>query len=157
MATQVYPVVSHPSITGSSLATWSPPAPGFVKYCNVDASIFHHAESIGSGFIIRNDRGEVDKRAYGLKDPFVAEALGCREALSWLKNAGLQRVVVESDCLLLVQAVNSHEENSSYAGLIVEDYRLLLKSLLSLLLTLTKGCIFLYVIFYELLVKKEGD
>ena len=76
----------------------------------MDASIFHHAETIGFGFINRNEKGEIGSRVYhracGLKDHLVAEALGCREALSWPKNTGVQRVVVETDNLLLVQVVN---------------------------------------------------
>ena len=37
---------------------------------------------------------------------------------------------MESGCFLLVQVVNSFEENSTYAGLIVENCRFLLKEIL---------------------------
>ena len=40
-------------------------------------------------------KGEVIKQTYGracgVNDPFVAETLGCREAISWLKCMGAQR------------------------------------------------------------------
>ena len=64
----------------SAVTLWSPLAPSFTK-CNVDASIFHLAETIGFGFITCNEKGEVDTRIYGrvcgMKDTFIAEALGC--------------------------------------------------------------------------------
>ena len=45
------------------------------------------------GFTLRDDNGAVKAKVHGRTlgpvDPFIAEALGYREALSWLKNAGI--------------------------------------------------------------------
>ena len=64
-----------------------------------------------------------------IKGPLEAEALGCREALSWLKNQGVQRDMVESDSSVLVQAVHNPCTNQSYTGLIMEDCHFLLEEL----------------------------
>ena len=45
---------------------------------------------------------------------------------------------MESDCLLLLQLVNLHKENSSYVGLIVEDCKLLLEEILDCSLVFVK-------------------
>ena len=57
----------------------------------------------------------------GMKDSFITEVLRCQEALSWLKYKGAQKVIIESYCLLLVQAVNRLQDCHSYTGLIVDD------------------------------------
>lgn len=52
-----------------------------------------------------------------LLDPLNAEIVGNREILSWLKDANMANIIVESDCQVVVNGINqnSHTEiHSSY-------------------------------------------
>ena len=51
--------------------------------------------------------------------PLLAEACGVREALSWLKNHDVQNVDIETNSLLVVNAVNSNAANLSPFGLVM--------------------------------------
>lgn len=46
----------------------------------------------------------------------MAEALGIKEALSWVKKSNRVNIVVESDCLLAVQAIRNSYTIHSYMG-----------------------------------------
>lgn len=43
----------------------------------------------------------------GSPAPELAEAMGVREALSWIKKKGWNRAIIESDCITLVQSIRS--------------------------------------------------
>ena len=85
--------------------------------CNLDATLFSAQGLIGYRMVIRDhhDRVQVTRegRLHGVMDALSAEVMSCREALSWLKTNGFQRVSVESDTLLLVEAVNKNVEYRS--------------------------------------------
>uniref|UniRef100_A0A803NUV7 RNase H type-1 domain-containing protein n=1 Tax=Cannabis sativa TaxID=3483 RepID=A0A803NUV7_CANSA len=59
--------------------------------------------------------------------PELAEAMGVREALSWLKKKGWNRVTIESDSLTVVQALRSSLPMSSYFGGVISDCKTLLE------------------------------
>lgn len=63
--------------------------------------------------------------------PEVAEVMGIKEALSWVKAQGMQNVVLESDCFVGIQAIRSSIHLSSYFGRLVIDCRMLLSDLKS--------------------------
>lgn len=60
-------------------------------------------------FVVRNHDGMlIEARSScrpGHISPEIAEAMGIREALSWIKNQNERDVVVETDCLVAVQAI----------------------------------------------------
>ena len=56
--------------------------------------------------------------------------MSCREALFWLKMNGFQRVLMELDSLLLVEAMNKNMEYKSPIGLIMKDCVSLMKEIL---------------------------
>ena len=64
-----------------------------------------------------------------------AEALAIKEAMSWIKEHGWQEVLLESDCLAVVQAIRSKVKIRSSFGLEVEECRreIRLSNILSLL------------------------
>ncbi|KAM7504776.1 hypothetical protein LguiB_003680 [Lonicera macranthoides] len=68
---------------------WSKPIQGKFK-CNVDAAVFSSTDNIGFGGIVRNHLGAMLGAINGTlcapADPLLAEALGCREVLRWLKT-----------------------------------------------------------------------
>ena len=84
--------------------------------------------------VIRDHHGRVQvtrgDRLHGVMDTLNAEAMSCREALSWLKMNGFQRVSMKLDSLFLVEAVNKNVENKSPVGLIMKDCVSLLKEIL---------------------------
>lgn len=119
---------------------WMKPPVHFLK-CNVDAAIFSSKGYAGFGCIIRDHLGYViaatHGRLPGIQNPSLAEALGIREALSWIKSLNLSNILVESDALLIVKALNSFSpDSSSSVGLIVED---------CISLALEIHCFFLFV------------
>ncbi|XP_019177743.1 PREDICTED: uncharacterized protein LOC109172948 [Ipomoea nil] len=64
--------------------------------------------------------------------PFMAEALACKEALSWLIDLGISEVALRTDCSNLCHALTtSATEFRSYDGLAVSACRQLLSSFTS--------------------------
>ena len=53
--------------------------------------------------------------------PREAEALAVREALSWIKNLQLSKIIVEIDCLNVYSALVSHDTSPNGFGLIIVD------------------------------------
>ncbi|XP_062080209.1 uncharacterized protein LOC133784961 [Humulus lupulus] len=66
----------------------------------------------------------------GLVEPEFAEAIGIREALSWIKDKNWHKVEVESDSLVSIQAIRSPTVLLSYFGRIVHECRQLLLDLI---------------------------
>lgn len=86
---------------------WRPPEKDELKL-NVDASVFCEADSFTIGMVLRDYRGHfIAGRNMRMVKPasvFEAETIGVLEALSWLLSSTTQRVTVETDSLLTVQA-----------------------------------------------------
>lgn len=83
-------------------ARWQPPDVGTFKI-NVDASIFAGVKHFAVGMVIRNHEGEFmvarNIRLAGEIAVWEAEAVGVREALSWIKEMNRQgdSITIESD------------------------------------------------------------
>lgn len=58
--------------------------------------------------------------------PELAESLGIREALSWLKDNNVKNVIAETDYLQVVQLIRNYFSSFSYLGRVVEECRNLL-------------------------------
>uniref|UniRef100_A0A803QH35 RNase H type-1 domain-containing protein n=1 Tax=Cannabis sativa TaxID=3483 RepID=A0A803QH35_CANSA len=92
-------------------------------------------ESSGSG----SQTGDEMTRVYswregsllkqGVIQPVVAEALGVKEALSWIKEKGWIGVYVETDCLSVTQALRSATNMISLFGSIINDCKAILSEL----------------------------
>ncbi|XP_074342844.1 uncharacterized protein LOC141680548 [Apium graveolens] len=84
-------------------------------------------------FAARNHKGELlearSKCNGGTISPDFAEAMGIREALSWIKATQLENVVVEADFLVAVQVIRSEVAMDSYFGTLIQECRDLLKSM----------------------------
>ncbi|KAM6569155.1 hypothetical protein CsatB_017140 [Cannabis sativa] len=120
---------------------WIKPSLGELKV-NCDAALFSGERSHGLGWIARDHAGLCVSAAAvkhrGDIDPVVAEALSMKEALSWIKSCwedsrtveGLcpTAVLLESDCLVLVNAITSKSHILSPLGLIVLDCISLIRS-----------------------------
>lgn len=88
-----------------------------LKKCNVDAGLFPEDGKVGYGCVVRDDTGRfvagMQGLLIGLFSPSVAEAMGIREALSWLKRSGIDQVVLESDALGVINAINNDTVDES--------------------------------------------
>ena len=84
----------------SQLGRWKKPNNDSLK-CNFDAAVNREDQQVGCGFIIRNEvlKGEMDA--------FMAEALSYKLTLEWLREKNYSCVIVESDRLCLVQALQN--------------------------------------------------
>lgn len=89
---------------------WTLPSYNSVKI-NSDATIFEESDTYGIAFIVRDSAGQLveakTKSWRGKVSAEMAEVMGIREALTWLKQNGLRNVTVESDCMSMVQAIRS--------------------------------------------------
>ncbi|XP_031105317.1 uncharacterized protein LOC116010174 [Ipomoea triloba] len=118
---------STPSLTNRNQdpGNWSKPQAGFLKL-NVDAAINKEIAQMGFGHVLRDDNGAfVAARGVpwrGVFSPREAEAVAVREALSWIKNLHYDKVYVETDSLLVMQALNAIE-GDSYFHLVIRDIK----------------------------------
>ncbi|XP_060959224.1 uncharacterized protein LOC115699974 [Cannabis sativa] len=100
---------------------------------NTDAAIFDSGGSYSFVCVARGAAGELLEaltccRA-GIVQPELAEAMGVREALNWIKKKGWIGTIVETDCLTVVQAIQSNLPLLSYFGSIISNCKELLKQL----------------------------
>ncbi|RYR13322.1 hypothetical protein Ahy_B04g070381 isoform B [Arachis hypogaea] len=90
--------------------TWRPPLVGWIK-CNVDAA-FDKARSTGAtAAIFRDHNGTLlsgINSSIVATSPLAAEALAVRAALILSRNFQMQKVIIESDNQMLIQALKSH-------------------------------------------------
>ena len=117
---------------GDGAEQWRPPSDQGIKV-NVDAAIFTNTQQFRSGFVARYDNGLLIEGGTqlwcGRIDPILAEAVGMREVLSWIKAKHWNKVYVESDCLALVQALRSNVDMISSFGRVISACRALLLDL----------------------------
>ncbi|KAM6562205.1 hypothetical protein CsatB_022203 [Cannabis sativa] len=125
---------------GDGAEQWLKPFSGFKL--NVDAAIFASSFKHGFGCVVRNSDGDLVSVFAGIKDgsvaPELAESIGIREALSWLKNNAYTRATIESDSLVCVEAIRSEETLVSAFGLVVDDCKNILKNLSNVSISFVK-------------------
>jgi ribonuclease HI len=109
-----------------SMPRWSPPPEGMVKI-HVDAALFPSSRRMGIGVVIRSHRGDCllscSELVQEVMTPEVAEALALRHAVSLAGDEGFDNVVIASDCLSLVQRINSSTVDRSQVGVLVQDIK----------------------------------
>ncbi|XP_074352388.1 uncharacterized protein LOC141691557 [Apium graveolens] len=102
---------------------WQHPVPGNLKL-NVDASVIAGQNSYTLGMVIRNHQGEYISgkvmRCAGRVSVLEPELEGIAEALSWAQNVTEGEVVIESDSLASVNAVQKGHENLLELGDLVQ-------------------------------------
>ncbi|KAM6547817.1 hypothetical protein CsatB_019493 [Cannabis sativa] len=117
---------------GDGAERWTKPESNKIKL-NVDAALFPQDNSFGFGIVARNSSGGLieAKTKYfgGVYDAEVVEAMGVKEALSWIKSNNCSDVVIETDSMLTVQGIRSNHSVNSIFGLIIHDCQILLSSL----------------------------
>ncbi|KAM6559544.1 hypothetical protein CsatA_028783 [Cannabis sativa] len=111
------------SVDGN-LEHWTPPNFPTIKV-NVDGAIFTNEKRFGIGLVARSSTGLViqAKRIskVGILKPHVVEAIGIKEALSWIKANEWTNVVIESDCLRVIRDLQRIKNMASPYGHIISD------------------------------------
>uniref|UniRef100_A0A803QE18 Reverse transcriptase n=1 Tax=Cannabis sativa TaxID=3483 RepID=A0A803QE18_CANSA len=120
---------------------WTKPDMDTVKI-NVDGAIFVASNSFGFGFIARDFEGRiieaVSKNNGGNVSPEIAEAYGIKEALSWIKDKGWNKVLVETDCLVVLQGIDNNFQLPSAFGVNIWDCKKLIYELNNISLKFVK-------------------
>ncbi|XP_074362809.1 uncharacterized protein LOC141718821 [Apium graveolens] len=118
---------------------WEQPHEGTVKI-NVDAAIFENFNTYCWSMAARNHKGELvsanTKCRVGRIAPEIAEALGIKEALSWIKNHSMLPAIVETYCLSVLQAIRCSSVQLSYLGRVIDECKVLVSELKNRLVTL---------------------
>ncbi|XP_074298529.1 uncharacterized protein LOC141629422 [Silene latifolia] len=102
---------------------WVVAPQGWVKV-NVDAGV-NTGEGVGVGAVCRDDEGRV---LWGMAwdwkkewEPGVAEAVAVLEGLEEAKRKGHDKVVIESDCIQVIEALNRKKHGRNIFYLVVND------------------------------------
>ncbi|CAN0912624.1 Putative ribonuclease H protein At1g65750 [Linum grandiflorum] len=115
------PLCSRSSIAGTR---WKPPPKSWIKI-NTDASRSSSTNLGSTAWIVRNDQGKMLFSGYsrykGIIDVATLEALAIRDALLWASNHHLDRVILESDCLSVVQLLQIRNSAHLAFGAILKE------------------------------------
>ena len=104
---------------------WRPPDAGWIKI-NTDGAINTEASCAGGGGVARSHlsfMGAWSKSFPGVSDPFVAEALALREGVIFAQLRGFSHVVMEVDCLKVVNLWSSRDSSRSIVAHILDEIR----------------------------------
>jgi hypothetical protein len=108
--------ITTPSSTCGNGASWAAPEVGSLK-ANVDAGWDAHSKNARLGIIVRDWQGKVVlsewKFVPNCGSTEEAEILACLEGLKHLINLRQWPAMVESDCLMAVQAFPMDTPNNS--------------------------------------------
>lgn len=111
---------------------WTIPTDNKIKV-NTDAAIFQDTNSYAVAFAARNHKGELIHAHSSCRPGRItsecAETVVIREVLSWIKDRNLAEVIVETDCLVAVQAIRSSKQILPYFGRLVNQCKDLLVEL----------------------------
>ena len=103
---------------------WQLPQMNTIKV-NTDAALFEDSGHFSFSILARDHEGNMveDKACckQGSIAPELAEAIGVREALSWIKSKNWPHVIIETDCLVVVQAIRSSYVSLSYFGIVIDE------------------------------------
>lgn len=117
---------------GDGMEHWTAPCSGSIKV-NVDAVLFEEEVKFGVGLVVRDERDFLREGCtillHGKTESVIAEAVGIQEALSWIKAYSGGTAIVETDCLVAVQAIRSNIELGSLFGDIIQECKVLLREL----------------------------
>ncbi|XP_074348884.1 uncharacterized protein LOC141687487 [Apium graveolens] len=99
----------------------------------IDAAIFSDHNAFGIGTVARNSTGVlIIAGSASFKEHVRAEyakAVAIREALGWIKERNWPEVIVESDCLVVTQTINSNAKMISPFGRVIQECRGMLSEL----------------------------
>jgi ribonuclease HI len=122
----LFKTVSEHRCVSTSATTWTPPPLGTVLVSS-DAAIFQEAGCRGVGAIMRDHQGAFlaacRQHIEGLSSPELAEAVALRRAVQLARAERVDNVIFETDCLSLVQRLNSSTMDRSIVGMVVAEIK----------------------------------
>lgn len=99
---------------------WSPPLLGVILL-NSDAAVFEAEGCLGAGVVARDHRGSFlvacRQSTKGLMSPEEVEAPALQRSVSLALDEGYDKVIFASDCLSLIQRLNSEMMDRSPVGI----------------------------------------
>lgn len=111
------------------VARWTPPETDVFKV-NFEGVVFPESQKIGVGIVIRDSEGQImvalseKLRGPRIQKPEVVEAFAARRAIIFAReHCRLHQVVLEGDCQMLMQALQTGDSNSVLIGHLVADVR----------------------------------
>ena len=127
--------------THTAQSHWRPPPREVVKV-NFDGATCSLEKSSGVGVVVRDMNGLVlascAKRIHQSVKAVEIEAMAAATALSFAKDLGFQRLILEGDSLEVIQALLERTETLTPTGLLLEDVRSLSQNFDLLLYSHTK-------------------
>jgi len=108
---------------------WRPPPPDVLKI-NSDGA-FREKDKTGAwGFVVRDSDGQGmlagSGRLRAVHDALSAEGEACLMALKAAMEVGISHVIIETDSLILIKAIQSNSFDRAPAGAIIKEIRELL-------------------------------
>ncbi|CAN1289831.1 hypothetical protein LINPERPRIM_LOCUS20465 [Linum perenne] len=98
---------------------WHPLESGYVK-CNVDVALSVSRAKIGVGRVVRDELGAILNIHMNNKEGCLAareeEMEAVLESLAWMRDMGYEKMIMETDNLSTVLAINGEEENVTEFG-----------------------------------------
>ncbi|CAL1376731.1 unnamed protein product [Linum trigynum] len=122
------PVPASPLQPSSSrLPSWIPPPDSCMKI-NFNAVV--RASGCSSGLVVRGIDGHVAlavwSQHHDIADPYLAELLAARDAISLLVSKSLPRVIIEGDSEVVICQLRQGVSSDSLGGPVLRDCFLLL-------------------------------
>ncbi|KAL4310577.1 hypothetical protein GQ457_01G015360 [Hibiscus cannabinus] len=107
---------------------WSPPNPPLVKV-NVDAKFVQELKKAWSGIVIRDGNGDILGACVRIQNysssPFSAEAWAVVHGLQFASSLGCQSIILESDCRMVIQKLQSEDDDYSELRPFIWDAKIL--------------------------------
>ena len=111
---------------GMQKQSWTAPESGGVKI-NMDAAFLAESEVGAWGFVIRDELGNFLAGAAGklqyVRSPLQAEISACMKAIEGAADLGAQRIILESDCLMMNSALKSRDYDTTELGVLFREAR----------------------------------
>uniref|UniRef100_A0A7N2MU32 Reverse transcriptase domain-containing protein n=1 Tax=Quercus lobata TaxID=97700 RepID=A0A7N2MU32_QUELO len=127
--------------THTAQSHWRPPPREVVKV-NFDGATCSQEKTSGVGVVVRDMNGLVlascAKRIHQSVKAMEIEAMAAATALTFAKDLGFQRLILEGDSLEVIQALLERTETLTPTGLLLEDVRSLSQNFDLLLYSHTK-------------------
>lgn len=155
-----YQASLEPRNVKKDLLKWEP-SPLHSYEINVNAALFFDLEKVGYGVIVYDWRGEIMLVASITKthiaQPEVMEALAILQGLQLRVNQGLDLIIIESDCMLVVEELTQQQTLSSIYESIIQDIKNLMTCFCNCFISIVVGRgIGLYTSWYTMLGVSTG-
>jgi hypothetical protein len=120
------PSTNQRRVSSISVRHWPPPPKGTV-FVSVDAALFATSSRMGVGVIIRNHIGmclvACSQVFDAVTSPELAKALAIRRALSLAKEEGFNKIVLASDCLIVINHIHAPGLDRTGIGVVIQDIK----------------------------------